>query len=102
MGEQEKGRNKSEKVRVAATRIGVQALNRAKKPMARAILRKLSPEIKARIARNQDTIETVSSMKLASELDKACEQLPRVMPILIEIRDAAGVERVTSLGDIKT
>ena len=62
MGEQEKGRNKSEKVRVAATRIGVQALNRAKKPMARAILRKLSPEIKARIARNQDTIETVSSI----------------------------------------
>jgi len=32
-----------------------------------------------------DMIETVSSMKLASELDKACEQLPRVMPILIEI-----------------
>ena len=32
-----------------------------------------------------DMIETVSSMKLALELDKACEKLSKVMPILIEI-----------------
>jgi len=32
-----------------------------------------------------DMVETVSSMKLALELDKACEKLPRIMPVLIEI-----------------
>ena len=32
-----------------------------------------------------DMIETVSSMKLALELDKACEKMSKVMPILIEI-----------------
>jgi pyridoxal phosphate enzyme (YggS family) len=32
-----------------------------------------------------DMIETVSSMKLALELDKACESMSKVMPILIEI-----------------
>lgn len=32
-----------------------------------------------------DMVETVSSLKLAAELDKACENLSRVMPILIEI-----------------
>ena len=32
-----------------------------------------------------DMIETVSSMKLALELDKACEKMSKVIPILIEI-----------------
>jgi pyridoxal phosphate enzyme (YggS family) len=32
-----------------------------------------------------DMIETVSSLKLAGELDKACEKVSKVMPILIEI-----------------
>jgi pyridoxal phosphate enzyme (YggS family) len=32
-----------------------------------------------------DMIETVSSMRLALELDKACEKMSKVMPILIEI-----------------
>lgn len=36
-------------------------------------------------ARIFDTIETVGSTKLALELDKACGQMNKVMPILIEI-----------------
>lgn len=36
-------------------------------------------------ARIFDMVETVSSVKLAAELDKACENLSRVMPVLIEI-----------------
>jgi len=32
-----------------------------------------------------DMIETVDSLKLAGEIDKACEKLGKVMPVLIEI-----------------
>jgi pyridoxal phosphate enzyme (YggS family) len=40
-----------------------------------------------------DMIETVSSMKLALELDKACEKMGKVMPILIEINSGEETQK---------
>lgn len=40
-----------------------------------------------------DMIETVSSMRLAEEIDKACAKVAKVMPVLIEINSGEEVQK---------
>jgi pyridoxal phosphate enzyme (YggS family) len=46
-----------------------------------------------------DMIETVDSMKLAGAIDKACENLDRIMPVLIEINSGEEPQKTGVMPD---
>lgn len=46
-----------------------------------------------------DMIETVDSMKLAREIDKCCEKIGKIMPILIEINSGEETQKAGVLPD---
>jgi pyridoxal phosphate enzyme (YggS family) len=50
-------------------------------------------------ARVFDMIETVDSMKLARAIDKACANLDKVMPVLIEINSGEEVQKAGVMPD---
>jgi pyridoxal phosphate enzyme (YggS family) len=46
-----------------------------------------------------DMIETVDSMKLAREIDKCCEKIEKIMPVLIEINSGEETQKAGVLPD---